>query len=117
VFIFRDVNAVLILAIVPVTTKRVLLPLKVNPLAAVNPVVVFNTNVVPDGGLTKLIDANSVSVETKPLKTKPLASCTLVDCVNDLEFGAETLCPFVTNEQSVNSNIVIIFFKTIQLSS
>ena len=104
-------------AIVPVTTKRVLLPLKVNPLAAVNPVVVFNTNVVPDGGLTKLIDANSVAVELNPFKTKPLASCALVDCKKDLESGAETLCPFVTNEQSVSSNIVIIFFKTIQLSS
>jgi len=37
VFIFRDANAVLILLIVPVITKRVLFPVNVNPLAAVNP--------------------------------------------------------------------------------
>ena len=40
VFIFRDANALLILAIVPVTTKRILLPVRVKPLAAVKPVVV-----------------------------------------------------------------------------
>jgi hypothetical protein len=109
VFIFRDVNAVLILAIVPVTTKRVLLPLKVNPLAAVNPVVVFNTNVVPDGGLTKLIDANRVAVELNPLNTNPLAFCPVVDCINDLESGADTLCPNPKNDVSKN-NTTISFF-------
>jgi hypothetical protein len=100
VFTLKDANAVLILAIVPVTTKRVLLPANVNPLAAVKPVVVFNTNVVPDGGLTKLIDANSVAVELKPLKLKPLASCPAVDGKNDLESGADTLCPNPKNEIS-----------------
>jgi hypothetical protein len=114
VFIFRDVNAVLTLAIVPVTTKRVLLPLKVNPLAAVNPVVVFSTNVVPDGGFTKLIDVNSVSVEPNPFKTKPLASCALVDWVNDLESGADTLCPNPKNDINSNkttSNFFILFYN------
>jgi hypothetical protein len=100
VFTFRDANAVLILAIVPVTTKRVLLPDNVNPLAAVKPVVVFNVNVVPDGGFTKLIDAKSVEVELKPFNTNPLASCPVVDGINDLESGADTLCPNPKNEIS-----------------
>jgi len=86
--------------IVPVTTKRVLLPLKVNPLAAIRFVVVFNTKVVPDGGFTKLIDANKVAVELNPLKTNPLASCPVVDGKNDLESGADTLCPNPKNEIS-----------------
>jgi len=90
----------LIFAIVPVTTKRVLLPDKINPLAAVKPVVVFNTNVVPDGGFTKLIDANRVDVELNPLNTNPLASCPEVDGKNDLESGADTLCPNPKNEIS-----------------
>jgi hypothetical protein len=103
VFTFRDANAVLISAIVPVTTNRVLLPLKVNPLAAVKPVVVFNTNVVPDGGLTKLIDANRVAVELNPLNTNPLASCAVVDGINDLESGADTLCPNPKNDIKRNN--------------
>jgi hypothetical protein len=98
VFTFRDVSAVLILAIVPVTTNLVLLPLKVNPLAAVRPVVVFNTNVVPVGGFTKLIDANNVTVELNPLNTNPLASCAVVDCKKDLESGADTLWPNPKND-------------------
>jgi hypothetical protein len=62
----------LILAIVPVTTKRVLLPLKVNPLAAVNPVVVLRLNIAvpllvreirPDG-LTRAI-VGSISYQYK----------------------------------------------------
>jgi hypothetical protein len=110
VFTFRDANAVLISTIVPVTTKRVLLPLKVNPLAAVRPVVVFNTNVVPDGGLTKLIDANKVDVEVNPLNTNPLASCPLVDCKKDLESGADTLCPNPKNDVNKNNNVTNIFF-------
>jgi hypothetical protein len=100
VFTFRDAKAVLIFAIVPVTTKRVLLPLKVNPLAAVKPVVVVRLNVVPVGGLTKLIDANKVAVEPNPLNTNPLASCPDVDGKNDLESGADTLCPNPKNEIS-----------------
>jgi hypothetical protein len=60
----------LILAIVPVITKRVLLPLKVNPLAAVRPVVVFNTNVVPVGnsqrGFFQLTKFNSVKQSLSP---------------------------------------------------
>jgi hypothetical protein len=88
------------LAIVPVTTKRVLLPVNVNPLAAVKPVVVFNTNVVPDGGLTKLIDAKRVDVEVNPFNTNPLASCPAVDGKKDLESGADTLCPNPKNEIS-----------------
>jgi hypothetical protein len=59
---------------VPVNTKRVLLPVNVNPLAAVRPVVVVILNVVPDGGLTKLIDVNNVS-DVNPLTINPLASC------------------------------------------
>jgi len=103
----------LILAIVPVTTKRVLLPLNVNPLAAVRPVVVVRLNVVPVGGLTKLIDANRVAVELKPLKLNPLPSCPLVDCKNDLESGADTLCPNPKNEISkkhITNNFFILFY-------
>jgi hypothetical protein len=99
----------LILAIVPVTTKRVLLPLKVNPLAAARPVVVFNMNVVPEGGFTKLIEANRVADVLNPLKTKPLASCPLVDCKKDLESGADTLCPNPKNDIN-KKNITNIFF-------
>jgi len=97
------------LAIVPVTTKRVLFPVKMNPLAAVKPVVVFNTNVVPDGGLTKLIDANRVAVELNPLRLNPLASCPVVEGKKDLEFGADTLCPNPKNEIS-KKNITNSFF-------
>jgi hypothetical protein len=75
----------------PVKTKRVLLPANVNPLAAVKPVVVVKLNVVPVGGLTKLMDANRVAVELNPLKLNPLPSCPLVDCKKDLDSGAETV--------------------------
>jgi hypothetical protein len=91
------------LAIVPVTTKRVLLPANVNPLAAVRPVVVFSTNVVPVGNSTKLIDANRVDVELNPLNTNPLASCPFVDGINDLESGADTLCPNPKNDINKNN--------------
>jgi len=100
----------LILAIVPVTTKRVLLPANVNPLAAVKPVVVFNTNVVPDGGFNKLIDANSVSVELNPVNTNPLASCPVVEGKKDLESGADTLCPNPKNDVNKNNNVTNRFF-------
>jgi hypothetical protein len=110
VFTFRDANAVLILAIVPVTTKRVLLPAKVNPLAAVRPVVVVRLNVVPVGGLTKLIDANRVDVEVNPLKLNPLASCPVVDGKNDLESGADTLCPNPKNVVVINKIVTNNFF-------
>jgi hypothetical protein len=113
VFIFNEANAVLILAIVPVTTKRVLLPLKVNPLAAARPVVVFNTNVVPVGGLIKLMEANRVDVELNPLNTNPLPSCPLVDCKNDLESGADTLCPNPKNEiskKNITNSFFILFY-------
>jgi len=92
-------------AIVPVTTKRVLLPLKVNPLAAVRPVVVFNTNVVPDGGLTKLIEVSKVAVELNPLNANPLASCPFVDGKKDLESGADTLCPNPKNDVNKSNNV------------
>ena len=78
VLILSDANAVFIFAIVPVTTKRVLVPVKVNPLAAVNPVVVLRLNVVPVGNITKLIEVNNTSVEVNPLKVNPLASCPFV---------------------------------------
>jgi len=110
VFTFKDANALLILAIVPVTTKRVLLPAKVNPLAAVRPVVVVRLNVVPVGGFTKLIDANKVAVELNPLKLNPLASCPFVDCKKDLESGADTLCPNPKNDVNKNNNVTIDFF-------
>jgi hypothetical protein len=99
----------LILTIVPVTTKRVLLPVNVNPLAAVKPVVVFNTNVVPDGGLIKLIDAKRVDVEVNPFNTNPLASCPAVDGKNDLESGADTLCPNPKNDVNKNSTTISFF--------
>jgi len=104
----------LILAIVPVTTKRVLLPAKVNPLAAVRPVVVVKLNVVPVGGLTKLIDANRVDVEVNPLNTNPLASCPFVDGKKDLESGADTLCPNPKNEiskKNITNNFFILFYN------
>jgi hypothetical protein len=75
---------------------------------------VFNTNVVPVGNSTKLIDANSVAVELNPLKTNPLASCALVDCKNDLESGADTLCPNPKND--VNKNNIVTNCFIIQLS-
>jgi hypothetical protein len=117
VFIFREANAVLILVIVPVITKRVLLPLKVNPLAAVRPVVVFNTNVVPVGNSTKLIDANRVAVELNPLNINPLASCPFVDGKKDLESGADTLCPNPKNDVNKNNikNNLFIDYSTVKL--
>jgi len=100
----------LILAIVPVTTKRVLLPAKVNPLAAVRPVVVVRLNVVPVGGLTKLIEANNVAVDPNPFNTNPLASCPFVDGKKDLESGADTLCPNPKNDVNKNNNVTNKFF-------
>jgi hypothetical protein len=85
----------------------------VNPLAAVKPVVVVRLNVVPVGGLTKLIDANIVSVELNPLNENPLASCPDVDGKNDLESGADTLCPNPKNEISkkhITNNFFILFY-------
>jgi hypothetical protein len=52
---------------------------------------VVRLNVVPVGGLTKLIDANRVAVELNPLKLNPLASWPVVDGKKDLESGADTL--------------------------
>jgi hypothetical protein len=75
---------------------------------------VFSTNVVPVGGLTKLIDASKVDAEENPLKTKPLASCALVDCKNDLESGADTLCPNPKNEiskKNITNNFFILFYN------
>jgi hypothetical protein len=71
---------------------------------------VFNTNVVPDGGLTKLIEVNNVDVALNPLNTNPLASCALVDCKKDLEAGADTLCPNPKNDINESKNIVTICF-------
>jgi hypothetical protein len=84
----------------------------VNPLAAVRPVVVVRLNVVPVGGLIKLIEAKRVSFEPNPLNTNPLASCPLVDGINDLESGADTLCPNPKNEISkkhITNNFFILF--------
>jgi hypothetical protein len=50
--------------------------------------------------LIKLIDANKVDVALNPLNTNPLASCAFVDGINDLESGADTLCPNPKNEIS-----------------
>jgi hypothetical protein len=116
VFTFNDANAVLILAIVPVKTNLVLLPLKVNPLAAVRPVVVFITNVVPDGGFTKLIEANRVSVELNPVNSNPLASCPLVLTVNDLGSGAFTAYPNPKFTINKNKSVTIKFFIILLLS-
>jgi len=65
---------------------------------------------VPDGGLIKLIDVNKVDVALNPLNTNPLASCAVVDCKNDLESGADTLCPNPKNDVSKSKNIVTNFF-------
>ena len=111
VFTFRDANAVLISAIVPVTTKRVLLPVNVNPLAATKPLFVSKKNVVPDGGFTKLIEVSKVDVALNPLNTNPLALCPAVDCKKDLESGADTLCPNPKNDvkrNNVTNNFFII---------
>ncbi len=102
-FIFNDANAVLISAIVPNTTKRVLLPVRVNPLAAINPLFVSKKNVVPVDGLIKLIDANKVDVAENPVNTNPLPSCPFVDGINDLESGADTLCPNPKNDVNKNN--------------
>jgi hypothetical protein len=110
VFIFRDDNALLMLLIVPVTTNRVLFPLKVNPLAAVKPVVVVRLNVVPNGGLTKLIDVNNTAVELNPLNTNPLPSCPMVDCVNDFGSGLLIVCPNPNADTASNNIIVTNFF-------
>jgi hypothetical protein len=82
----------------------------VNPLAAVRPVVVVRLNVVPDGGFTKLIDANKVDVEVNPLNTNPLASCPVVDGKKDLESGADTLCPNPKNDVVINKIVTNNFF-------
>jgi hypothetical protein len=96
---------VLISAIVPVTTKRVLLPVKVNPLAATKPLFVSKKNVVPDGGFTKLIEVSKVDVALNPLNTNPLALCPVVDCKKDLESGADTLCPNPKNDVNKSNNV------------
>jgi hypothetical protein len=51
-------------------------------------------------GLIKLIDASKVDVEVNPLNKNPLPSCAVVDGINDLESGADTLCPNPKNEIS-----------------
>jgi hypothetical protein len=89
-----------------------LLPFKVNPLAAIKPVVVVKLNVVPDGGLIKLIEVNKVDVAENPLKMNPLPSCAVVDGIKDLEFGADTLCPNPKNdvrENNINNKNLILF--------
>jgi hypothetical protein len=79
-------------AIVPVKTKRALLPVKVNPDAGVKPVVVVKLNVVPAGGLINPIDANNISVEVNPFKTNPLHACPLTFNSNFLEAGCVMDC-------------------------
>ena len=113
VLILSDANAVLILAIVPVTTKRVLVPVSVNPLAAVKPVIVLRLNVVPVGNVTKLIDVSKVAVGLNPLNTNPLASCPFVFTEKDLATGAVTLCPVAKNDNNKNkivTNLFILLF-------
>jgi hypothetical protein len=56
-----------------------------------------------------LIDANSVAVELNPLKLNPLASCPVVDGKNDLESGADTLCPNPKNDVNKNSTTISFF--------
>jgi hypothetical protein len=75
---------------------------------------VFNTNVVPVGGLTKLIEASKVDVAPNPLNTNPLASCPFVDGINDLESGADTLCPNPKNDvnkNNVTNRYFILFYR------
>jgi hypothetical protein len=60
--------------------------------------------------LIKLIDANKVDVALNPLNTNPLASCAVVDGINDLESGADTLCPNPKNDVNKNNNVTNKFF-------
>jgi hypothetical protein len=54
-------------------------------------------------GLIKLIEANKVDVVVNPLNTNPLPSCAVVDGINDLESGADTLCPNPKNDINKNN--------------
>jgi hypothetical protein len=111
VFTFNVANALFILAIVPVNTKRVLLPVKLNPDAGVRPVVVLMLNVVPAGACGKPIAQSKVAVELNPLKENPLASWLGVLIANDLGSGAVTDCPnpkIVTKDNKSVNNILII---------
>jgi hypothetical protein len=60
--------------------------------------------------LIKLIDANKVDVALNPLNTNPLPSCAVVDGINDLESGADTLCPNPKNDVNKNNNVTNKFF-------
>jgi len=62
-------------------------------------------------GFIKLIDASKVDVALNPLNTNPLPSCAVVDGINDLESGADTLCPNPKNEISkkhITNNFFIL---------
>jgi hypothetical protein len=65
---------------------------------------------VPVGNSTKLIDANTTSLVANPLNKNPLASCPFVDGINDLESGADTLCPNPKNDVNKNNNVTNKFF-------
>jgi hypothetical protein len=71
--------------------------------------VLFRSVVFVDG-LIRLIEANKVDVALKPLNWNPLASCAVVDGINDLESGADTLCPNPKNDVNKNVNVTIKFF-------
>jgi hypothetical protein len=63
-------------------------------------------------GFIKLIEANKVDVELNPFNTNPLPSCAVVDGINDLESGADTLCPNPKNEiskKNITNNFFILF--------
>jgi hypothetical protein len=60
--------------------------------------------------LIKLIDASKVDVALNPLNWNPLPSCAVVDGINDLESGADTLCPNPKNDVNKNKRVTNNFF-------
>jgi hypothetical protein len=53
-----------------------------------------------------------VAVGANPLNINPLASCPFVDGINDLESGADTLCPNPKNEiskKNITNNFFMLF--------
>lgn len=110
VFIRNVESAMFMLDIVPVNTKRVLLPAKLNPDAGVSPSKRVILNVVPAGACGKPIAQRSVAVELNPFNTNPLASWLAVLIANDLGSGEVTDCPRTQMEFSNIKNMNTSFF-------
>jgi hypothetical protein len=63
-------------------------------------------------GFIKLIEANKVDDAENPLNINPLPSCAVADGINDLELGADILCPNPKNdvrENNINNKNLILF--------